>query len=222
MEIYSAEIKKLDGQRITLDLQEALNIERLQTFYFDYDGERMAEVKILDPRQFTPQQRRFVYAILGDIYDFTGQPVESLKEVFYLRYEAITGQRISLSDVSANTVDDVTTLADILIDFCLEWSIPFKKGYEILPLNMEYYLFKCCATRHCCVCGKKADIHHVDVVGMGNNRHKINNTNRDFMALCREHHQEIHQLGYKNFCNKYKVNSVKLNLETLKRLGLGG
>lgn len=217
---YSAVVKSLDYQRLTADINEELNIDRLKTMYFGFDGDREIEIRFIDPRGFSAEQRRFVYALLGDIYAYTGEPVDSLKEIFWHKFEALTGRTISLKDVSTSTMDDVGLLADIILDFIFEWDIPFKNGYEILPVNQEYYFYKCLVKRRCCICGKPADIHHVDTVGMGNNRKKIDNTNRRFIALCRSHHQEIHQLSFTSFCNKYKIQTTILNKETLKRLGL--
>lgn len=224
MEKYSAEIKKLDGQRITLDLQEALNIERLQTFYFDYEGERMAEVKILDPRQFTPQQRTFAFALMNDIFRHFGEPTESQQMYFYSKYEGLTGEKISLKDISTNSVDDVNLLIDIIIDFVLENNVPLKEGHEILPANMEYYLFKCCSTRTCCVCGTHpCEIDHFnEVVGMGRDRRHIDHSQMTFCALCSKHHQEKHKIGPQAFSKKYHVKGIKLNEETIKRLRIGG
>lgn len=220
-ETYSAIVKKLDHQRLTIDINEEINIERLQTMYYDYDGQREVEIRFVDPRRFTQEQRRFIYALIGDISDFTGQPPDSLKEVFKWRYEAITGRRISLSDISTNTVSDATLYADIILDFIFENHIPFKNGYEILPVNQEYYFYKCIVTRTCCSCGKlHADIHHIEAVGMGNNRRKIDNTNRHFMALCRTCHTIIHVEGYTEFTSKRKLRAIKLDTTTLKRLGL--
>ena len=126
-----------------------------------------------------------------------------------------------MSDISTNTVSDATLYADIILDFIFENHIPFKNGYEILPVNQEYYFYKCVTSRVCCNCGKiGADIHHVDAVGMGNNRKKIDNTGRRFMSLCRVCHQKIHSEGYTEFTNKRKIKGIKLSQETLKRLGL--
>lgn len=220
MENYSSKIIKIDGQRVVLKLNETLNIERLKTFYDGYDGDRQAELKILDPRQFTPQQRRFIYALMGDIYQYTGQPVADLKEYFYLKYEALTNKSISLKDTSDNSVDDATLLANIVLDFILENNIPMGKGYEILPQNIAYYLYKCCATRTCCICGDHAQIHHYEAIGMGANRQHYNHLNHTFMALCPKHHQEIHQIGKNTFCKRYKVKSIKLNEQVLNRLNI--
>ena len=220
-EAYSAIVKKLDHQRLTVDINEEINIERLQTMYYDYDGQREVEIRFVDPRRFTQEQRRFIYALIGDISDFTGQPPDSLKEIFKWRYEAITGRRISLSNISTSTVSDATLYADIILDFIFENHIPFKNGYEILPANQEYYFYKCVTSRTCCICGKlNADIDHFSKALGRRNRKGVDHTEYDFAALCRQHHKEKHQIGITAFKDKYHVIGVKLNQETIKRLGI--
>ena len=203
-----------------IEINEELNIERLKTIYFGYDGDREIEVRFIDPRKFTAEQRRFVYALLGDIYAYTGEPIESLKDYFYHVYEALTGRMISLADDSTATTTDAALLADIILDFIFEWDIPFKTGYEILPVNQEYFFYKCLVTRKCCICGKKADICHINTVGMGRNRKKIDHTKHYFYAGCRIHHSEEHNIGTQNFLNKYRIIPTKLNAESIKRLGI--
>jgi hypothetical protein len=218
---YLAKITKISGRKIILELKEELNIERLKTIFNGFDGERQAELFIKDPRGFTAQQRRFVFALMQDIYIYTGEPLESLKDVFYWQFRYFTGKNISLSNESENTVDEVSTLSELILDFIFENDIPFREGYEIPPQNVEYYFYKCVMTRTCCVCGKKhADIHHVDAVGMGNNRKKINNSGRRFMALCRVCHTKIHTEGFNKFTSKHHVIGIKLNQETIKRLNI--
>ena len=74
------------------------------------------------------------------------------------------------------------------------------------------------------ICGNRADIHHVDVIGAGMNRTLVDHTKRHVMALCRKHHGEIEQFGSDKFSAKYHVpvDGVKLDVETLKRIGLKG
>lgn len=220
---YSAIVRKLDNQRLACDINEEINIEHLQTMYSGFDGNREVEIRFIDPRRFTAEQRRFIYALLGDIYDFTGQPIESLKEIFKWRYEAITGRTISLADYSSNTVDDATLYANIILDFIFENHIPFRNGYDILPGNQEYYFYKCLVTRTCSICGKpNADIDHFDKALGRRNRKTVDHSEFTFAALCRQHHQEKHQLGITSFRNKYKVKGVKLNPEAINKLGIGG
>lgn len=218
---YSATVKSLDLQRLTADINEELNIDRLKTMYFGFDGDREVEIRFIDPRGFSAEQRRFIYALLGDIYAYTGEPIESLKDYFWSRYEALTGREISLKDVSPNTMEDVGLLADIILDFIFEWDIPFKNGYDILPMNRSYYFYKCITTRTCCICGKpNADIDHFSKALGRRDRKTVDHTQFDFAALCREHHQIKHQIGITNFKNKYHVEGIRLNQETIKRLGI--
>lgn len=222
-ERYSAIVKKLDHQRLTVDINEEINIERLQTMYYDYDGQREVEIRFVDPRRFTQEQRRFIYALLGDIYAFTGQPIESLKEIFKWRYEAVTGRTISLADYSPNTVDDATLYANIILDFIFENHIPFRNGYDILPGNQEYYFYKCLVTRTCCICGKpNADIDHFDKALGRRNRKTVDHSEYTFASLCRQHHSEKHQIGIEKFKENYHVKGVKLNQEAIKKLRIGG
>ncbi|KMT32949.1 putative HNHc nuclease [Melissococcus plutonius] len=220
---YSAIIKSVKGQRITAEINETINMDHLKTMYFGYKRPREVEIKFIDPRRFTTEQRRFLFALIGDIYAYTGEPIESLKAYFYLKYEALTDSTISVADDSANTMADVTLLIDIVLDFIFENHIPFKNGYEILPANQEYYFYKCIVTRTCCICGKlNADIDHFSKALGRRNRRVIDHTEYDFAALCREHHTEKHQIGLSVFKAKYHVKGTKLNAETIKRLKIGG
>jgi len=148
-----------------------------------------------------------------------------LKSLFYLQYQIYTdGKQISLSDVTRSSVSDANQLLDLVIDFMFEWRVPFKKGYELLPRNQEYYLFECCRHRVCMICGNRADIHHVDVIGAGMNRTHVDHTKRHVMALCRKHHGEIEQIGAPAFSAKYHVpvDGIRLDIETLKKIGVQG
>lgn len=220
-ENYSAVIKRLDGQQLSVTINENINFDRLETIYYGYEGPKEVELRFIDPRRFSAEQRMFIYALIGDIFNATGQPSDFMKEYFKIKFEGVTGRTISLSNNSKNTMSDATLFANIILEFIFENDIPFKKGYEILPFNQSYFFYLCIAHRMCCSCGKlHAHIHHVDAVGMGNNRNKIDNRNRRFMALCGECHQLIHEEGYKEFTEKRQLYAIKLDEMTLKRLGL--
>ncbi|MDT2502011.1 putative HNHc nuclease [Enterococcus avium] len=220
---YLTKITKISGRKIVLELKEELNIERLKTIFNGFEGERQAELFIKDPRGFTPQQRRFVFALMQDIYIYTGEPLESLKDVFYWQFRYFTGKNISLSNESENTVDEVSTLSELILDFIFENDIPFREGYEIPPQNVEYYFYKCVTTRTCCICGKKnADIDHFDKALGRRKRSEVDHTEFNFAALCRTHHQEKHQIGITEFKNKHHVIGVKLNQDEIKKLRIGG
>ncbi|OQO87208.1 hypothetical protein BH748_03405 [Enterococcus casseliflavus] len=220
---YLAKITNVDGDKVTLQLKESLNIERLKTIFGGYDGERQAEIFIKDPRGFTVEQRRFTFALMQDIYIYTGEPLESLKDVFYWQFRYFTGKNISLSNQSENTVDEVSTLDELILDFIFANDIPFREGYEIPPQNEQYFFYKCVTNRTCCICGKKnSDIDHFEKALGRRKRKDVDHTEFTFAALCRFHHTEKHQMGITEFKNKYRVIGIKLNQDEIKKLRIGG
>ena len=220
---YLAKIIKVEGNRLTLELKDELNIARLKTIFDGYDGERQAELFIKDPRGFTVEQRAFVFSLMNDIYRYTGQPFDDLKDIFYWQFRFLTGKSISLKNISTNTVDDVSLLADLVLDFIFDGDIPFKDGYEVPPQNIQYFFYKCVMNRTCCICGKKnADIDHFDKALGRRKRKEVDHTEFTFAALCRTHHTEKHQIGITEFKNKHHVIGVKLNQDEIKKLRIGG
>lgn len=206
-----------------MQLKESLNIERLKTIFDGYDGERQAEIFIKDPRGFTVEQRKFFFALLNDIYKETGLSIDEMKDYIYSMFRYATGDNISLSNQSVSTVDDVSYLTNLVLDFIFEHDIPFKDGYEVPPQNIQYFFYKCVTNRTCCICGKKnADIDHFDKALGRRKRKEVNHTEFTFAALCRTHHTEKHQMGITEFKNKYHVIGIKLNQNEIKKLRIGG
>jgi Protein of unknown function (DUF968). len=220
---YLAKIINVDGDKVTLQLKESLNIERLKTIFDGYDGERQAEIFIKDPRGFTVEQRKFFFALLNDIYKETGLSIDEMKDYIYSMFRYATGNSISLSNQSVSTVDDVSYLTNLVLDFIFEHDIPFKDGYEVPPQNIQYFFYKCVVNRTCCICGKKnADIDHFDKALGRRKRKEVDHTEFTFAALCRTHHTEKHQMGITEFKNKYQVIGIKLNQDEIRKLKIGG
>lgn len=220
---YLAKITNVDGDKVTLQLKESLNIERLKTIFDGYDGERQAEIFIKDPRGFTVEQRKFFFALLNDIYKETGLSIDEMKDYIYSMFRYATGNNISLSNQSVSTVDDVSYLTNLVLDFIFDHDIPFKDGYEVPPQNIQYFFYKCVTNRTCCICGKKnADIDHFDKALGRRKRKEVDHTEFTFAALCRTHHTEKHQMGITEFKNKYHVIGIKLNQDEIKKLRIGG
>ncbi|MCC9314280.1 putative HNHc nuclease [Lactiplantibacillus plantarum] len=225
MELLPTKLIEKDGEWYQVQkLTHKPNLDHVETVSGSAD-EYYTYSEIADTRKARPQQRRLFFALLSDIYTWSGMPTDFLKNLFYLQYESYTfGKQISLSDTTESSVSDSNQLLDLDIDFMFEWHVPFKEGYKLLPREQEYYLFQCCRHRVCMICGNRADIHHVDVIGAGLNRTHVDHTKRHVMALCRVHHSEIEQIGSVAFSAKYHVpvDGIKLDKETLKRIGLKG
>jgi hypothetical protein len=188
------------------------------------------QVEFVDPRRARPKQRSLFFALLGDISKWSGESKEWLKEYFYIRYTVQTaGKEISLADGTSNTVTDATKLIDDVIRFIFEFNVPINEAYPLLPKDENTFQYECIKHRQCLICGRHADIHHMEgipgnTVGMGNNRNKIDHTQRYLAALCRNHHNEVHKLGTPEFCRRHHLTSIgiKVDAQTLKRIGVRG
>ena len=205
------------GRDLVIHLNKPLNQDHLETVSGG-QGEFYVDFEVADPRRARVQQRRLFFALLHDIETYFVVPSEFLKSMFYTQYEFYTaGKSISLSDTTESSVSDANTLLDLVIDFMFEWHVPFKKGYELLPREEQYFIYQCL------VCGEHADIHHVDVVGR-TNRNKIDHSKRHVLPLCRVHHSEIESITPARFSTKYHVpvDGIKLSVEDLKQLGIKG
>lgn len=184
-----------------------------------------AMVTFVDERDISELQRHFYYALLGDIVNWSGEAKEIVDEYFHnLYWIKNDGEEISLRDGSANTMSDAKQLIDYVIDFIFDNGVPVKRGYELLPRSEEHFQYECLMHKQCLICGKKADFHHVDAVGMGRDRNKLDHTKHRVAALCRAHHTELHKIGMNEFCSKYHLTKlgIKLSAEDLEKIKVRG
>lgn len=186
--------------------------------------------ELVDPRKARPKQRALFFALLGDIHNWSGTPTEWLKEYFYTRYMIKTaGKEISLADDTKNTVSDAVKLIDDVINFVFEFGVPINQSYVLLPKDENYFQFECVKHQQCLICGKHADVHHLEgvpgnTIGMGGNRKHVDHSKRLVAALCRYHHSEIHKLGTPEFCKRHHLTNigVKIDAQTFKKIGVQG
>lgn len=214
---YIAKLKQIRGLNIAFELLEQINLERLKTLYGTLDNVE-ALIVFKDKRKLSDRQRAFYRALLNNIFKWCGEGTNELHEFFKEEYFLETGERISTKDNSKNSKSDMNKLLEIVIDFMFEFDVPFAKGYELLPKEDNWYLYQCCKHRKCAICGKKSDIHHVNAVGMGSNRKKVDNRWREFLSVCRKHHVEVETIGNEAFFDKYKVKGIKLDEDLIKKL----
>ncbi|WP_373244295.1 putative HNHc nuclease [Megamonas funiformis] len=92
---------------------------------------------------------------------------------------------------------------------------------DLLPLyelceDIPKYVWACLMKKRCAVCGKKAELHHVDAIGAGRNRKEIPQIGMQVLPLCRVHHNEIHNIGKLTFLKKYILQSIALTKDIAK------
>lgn len=177
------------------------------------------EVRIDDGRRISSDQRRKIYALIKDIANHTGHHPEYIKE--HMKYEFMEKEDRDYFSLSSVDMSTAKYFIDCLLEFCFEWEVPLSANTVDLAREINNYLYLCLIHRKCAVCGKKADIHHHEnLVGMGMDRAKHNHIDSKYIALCRAHHNECHNIGHKTFEDKYKLKAIKLNERTIKELGI--
>lgn len=218
-------IMELDGQVLAYDVTSGRLI--LEATYMDADDferkqYKTASIQLDDGRHLTAQQRRKARAIINDIAQWAGYRIkdetdnlhEIMKAYFCAKYNR---QMFSLADCSMTTAREYI---NYLIDFCIENGVPSMDSLINRTDDIDAYLYSCLYHRRCCICGRPADVHHVDRVGMGNNRNKINHVGMRAMALCRIHHDEAHRRGQTAFDEYHHVYGIELDEHLVKRLEL--
>lgn len=179
-----------------------------------------AEICLDDGRTISADQRRKIYATLRDISLWSGHAPEYLKELMKYGYIGQTGREyFSLSDCDMTTAREYLSF---LIDFCLEWDIPCADSLLERSPDIGAYVYSCLVHRRCAVCGGKAELHHVDRVGLGRDRREITHIGMRALPLCRVHHGEAHSLGEESFEGKYHLFGIKLDPDLAKVWKLKG
>lgn len=206
-----AKISGYDGKTLSVEPEKDLSKVLLRT------GSQQVELRIIDGRVITPEQRKKIFATIRDISDWCGHSPEEVRQILTWDFRSIDGRGdFSLSNVEQDTATDFISY---LIDFCLRWDVPTKEPLSKRVEDIDRYLYQCLEERKCAVCGRRADIHHVDTVGMGRNRKHIVHTGLATIALCRQHHQECHTIGA-DFFRKYHIYGVSLTEQLLQKLAL--
>lgn len=167
---------------------------------------RQVEMRFDDGRHISIEQRKKAYATIADIAAWSGDVPEYMKELMKYEHMKSTGcGYFSLSDCS---VDTAREYINTLMEFSLANGIPLDELGVNRTDDIGRYLYFCLKHRKCAVCGRNGEIHHVDAIGMGNDRRKVDDSGYRKICLCREHHTIAHQRGMEVFLKMYKVYGI--------------
>ena len=177
-----------------------------------------------DSRHISDEQRRKAWALMTEIAMYQGQTKEDTyaeqKTAFTLKHlEILQGELFRLSTA---TVTMARAFITMLVEIIIEYGIPTKEPLYGLCDDIPRYVYACAMNKKCCVCGKKAEIHHCEgsTVGMGRNRKTMVHLGLELMPLCREHHGECHNIGQKAFNEKYHLQGIPADEKICKKAGL--
>ena len=209
--MLTAKIVDYDGRRLTLEPDRPIDRELLQKQV------GQVELRLVDGRTITADQRKKIFATIRDISDWCGHDPEEIRRILTWEFRGERGAE----DFSLSNVDRTTASAflDWLIGFCFYHSVPTRDTLRCRADDIDAYLYRCLEYRKCAVCNLPADVHHVDRVGMGRNREEILHIGMKAVALCRVHHNEAHGKEAA-FFEKHHIYGIPLDKYLCTRLGL--
>ena len=212
--MLTGKIAEWDGQTLTI------KADFDDTYLMIHQDCKEAEIRLIDSRHISADQRKKAYALLRDISLYTGYDTDQMKGVMKYAFIAKTGYpEFSLADAEMVIARH---FIDFLIEFCLEWNVPCQDSLLEKAEDIGNYLYLCLYHRKCCICGDQAEVHHAeDRIGLGRNRNEVNHVGMRAMALCRIHHMLCHDMGQKAFNERWHIYGIKINKVLAKRLNLG-
>lgn len=189
------------------------------------------EVAILfdDGISATPNQRKFAFAVVEDIFimqfggysEFTDYGwllnQETVYTHFKFEYYVRYGEMFTF-EIGKSRKDKANKFINMLMDFVNENGVQLSK-YRPLDylddMGSARHCYYCLVNKKCAICGKSpSDLHHVDTVGAnGGDRAHINHLGLRAIQLCRTHHQEFDSknMSPQKFMDKYHTVPIKID-----------
>lgn len=210
--ITTAKIIGYDGVNLIVVPFEPIDREMMQKQV------NSIEIRLNDGRTISADQRRRIFATIRDIGLWSGHEPEYLRKFLTWDFRSIDGRdNFSLSSVDMTTARE---FIDYLIEFCFYHDVPTKDVLLNRTDDIDKYLYLCLEHRKCAICNKKAEVHHIDRIGMGRNRETIIHVGMEAIALCREHHAMAHS-DESSLFDKHHVYGIQLDEYLCKKLKLG-
>lgn len=209
-----------DGMDIMVHLKQPFNASLAYTLSGGVTP--TIALKVADNRIISPEQRAKAWILINEIAKWQGDRnnspdvEQSMKQLAMSEHAEIT-EHFSLSDCSVTVA---RLFIETLLTFCFENDVPFASKVWDAISNDYFAQKKCLEHRECVICRRHAQYAHVETVGMGMSRKKIDHSKHRFMALCAVHHSEQHTIGINTFIAKYHIKPISLNFDELVKLGI--
>lgn len=192
-------------------------------------GYRECRIELIDSRPLSDKQRRMCWAMIGEIAEWQGDMrsatgralarefVNDARKLDFLISE-LGENADKLFSLSNAPMSLVAAYQRYLVRFIVSNDIPTKKPMLEYVDDVADYVYSCLINKRCCICGRAADLHHVERVGMGRSRTEICHEGMEALPLCREHHTEAHTMPDEAFFERYHLGGgIQLD-KTLCRL----
>ena len=178
------------------------------------------EITMLDSRPLSDRQRKSCYAMLREIAVWSGYEPDEIKDMMKFNFIGSLVEDMNQFSLSDAPMSLVAAFQTFLARFIVAHDVPTRRPMLEYVDDIDDYVLACLAQKKCVICGKPADLHHCEAVGMGRDRTEIIHEGMEVMPLCREHHTEAHTIGRDSFNKKYHIHGIEADKTICKLYGL--
>ena len=176
------------------------------------------QIGLPDGRTISPEQRKKAHALINEIAEWMGEIPEYVKRLVKMEFivnslQSLEKELFSLSDCDVTTAREFITY---LIDFMIEHDIPSKIPLYEQCEDIYRYVYSCALKKRCAISGRRAELHHVDAVGMGRGRDDIIHIGMRVLPLSREYHTLAHTKGNDWLLNEYHLEPITVDKQIAK------
>lgn len=212
MEIIRGKITSADECGITIFAPYS-DIERMTLRKYS-----KVQIGLPDGRTISPEQRKKAHALINEIAEWMGEIPEYVKRLVKMEFivnslQSLEKELFSLSDCDVTTAREFITY---LIDFMIEHDIPSKIPLYEQCEDIYRYVYSCALKKRCAISGRRAELHHVDAVGMGRDRDDIIHIGMRVLPLSREYHTLAHTKGNDWLLNEYHLEPITVDKQIAK------
>lgn len=214
-------IDTIKGRIVDIDERGVMTIKASYPDWYTLTKRQYSEclIQMIDGRPLSDKQRKTCYALIRAISDYTGMGLDPTKEYMKLKFltEDLQQTADKIFSLSNAPMSLVCAFQRFLVRFILDYDIPCDFPLLDFVDDVQDYVYACAVRRKCCVCGRKAEPHHHERIGMGRDREEMDQGGMLMEPLCREHHEECHAMPQNEFDRKYHITPVAID-NALKRV----
>lgn len=184
-------------------------------------------IKVIPVKRLSKAQNGLIHVLLKQFGEELGWTMQDMKE--YQKEQFALSRDLEKFSTANCDMEMANDFIAFIIEQALENEINLyvlnkhdNRYKSILKVDKttERYVIACMRAKTCAICGRKgADLHHWKTIASAAGTYENDDgLKTPFMSLCRIHHNEFHEIGQKEFEEKYHIEGVWLNPQLVYEL----
>lgn len=184
-------------------------------------------IKVIPVKRLSKAQNGLIHVLLKQFGEELGWTMQDMKE--YQKEQFALSRDLEKFSTANCDMEMANDFIAFIIEQALENEINLyvlnkhdNRYKSILKVDKmtERYVIACLRAKTCAICGRRGvDLHHWKTIASAVGTYENDDgLETPFMSLCRIHHNEFHEIGQKEFEEKYHIEGVWLNPQLVYEL----